>query len=208
MTTLVMVIFGGLPWTRHRGRRPACVAPWAPRDTSHCHICRVTASWQSLCAPSSSGNEAADTLATIRSCWVCGSHSLLVCALRELRHPPHRDWTGALLRKGPSTHCPAPPSATHQNGRDHQRLVGQRVRQVDVQGGGIHGQGPVRVPYPDLGQRRGHQHEPGLKTPRPARPAPTVSGLWMFPQACSPRGGPAGTSPGCAGCSWSSALCC
>ena len=48
---------------------------------------------------------------------------------------------------------PTPTRATHQDGRNHQRLVGQRLRQVDVQGGGVHGQRPVRVPHPDLRQR-------------------------------------------------------
>lgn len=67
MTTLVMATFGGLPWTSTGG---GVLLAW-PQDlpvTPVTAMCTVQQPAGRACAlPSSSGNEAGDTLATIRS---------------------------------------------------------------------------------------------------------------------------------------------
>lgn len=66
----------------------------------------------------------------------------------------------------------------------------------------------VRLEYhtPIWGQTGCHQHRACSYSWKPQRPNP--SRALASPWACSPHGGPGGTSPGCAVCSWSSALCC
>lgn len=174
----------------------------------------------SLLPPCSGSVLDGSALFTTWSCWVQESRPPLACALCQPMHPSTSRWElglGSGQRQGrpsvqaPSLTTPRPPSrATHQDGCDHQRLVGQCLRQVDVQGGGIHGQGAVRVPHPNLGGRE------GTVSSGPAQghgslwacPHPHPSRALASPWVCSPHGGPAGTFLGCAGCSWFSALCC
>ena len=101
--------------------------------------------------------------------------SPLVCVPCQPRHPSSS--LGLAWGTAQERHLhlpPVPTRATHQDGRNHQRLIGQCLRQVDVQGGGVHRQGPVGVPHPDLRQRGHGQHRPCLRRPQPSGPRPAL----------------------------------
>lgn len=99
---------------------------------------------------------------------------------------------GALLSKGPFIYC-LPLRNTHQDSCDHQRLIGQCLRQVDVQGGGVHGQGSVRVPHPNLERRDVWYSTGSCRGPWP-------SGTWPA-LASTPTSTPPSSSQG-SGVTW------
>lgn len=68
--------------------------------------------------------------------------------------------TASGLRQARSQHSrrrsqhPGLPEGPHQYRGDDECLVGQCLRDVDVKAGGIHGQGVIGVPDPDLAASR------------------------------------------------------
>lgn len=57
-----------------------------------------------------------------------------------------------------------PGRETHQNSGDNERLVRQRLGDINVQAGGVHCQGVVGIPDPDLTEPSGKKIKRNSRT--------------------------------------------
>ena len=144
MTSPVMVIHGGPPWAGRRVR-PCLRCQWNAHADSGSHLCQASAGWQlpRLDLALRSESVPAEAPAAIRWVTSCPQSGVIGCLGDispllgfgpALAMPPASSLGPGqgTTQQRPLHPRPTPTRATHQDGRNHQRLVGQRLRQVDV----------------------------------------------------------------------------
>ena len=156
MTFPAMVIHGGHPGPG-AVRGPCLRCQWNAHADSGSRLCQELAGWQLPgldLALIRSESVPAEAPAAIRQVTSCPQSGVVGCpgdispvpgaGPALAMHPASSLGPGGgTAQQRPLHPWPTPTSATHQDGRNHQRLVGQR---------------PVRVPHPDLRQRGRRQH--------------------------------------------------